>query len=115
MIVKFRRHNETAEANKKRQSAEDIAEQDRKIRQQRERETGELRAMVDALKAAQRELDKQMRESEQELAAATTQTDRDRVAERQREIRRQQREAQARLDKVKAGVKLRCPPDQPLC
>ena len=61
------------------------------------------------------DLDNQMKESERQLTAATSQAERDKVAARQAEIRRQQRAAQERLDKVKAGVKLKCPPDQPLC
>jgi hypothetical protein len=115
VLFMIQRSNEKAEADKKRQEAELRAEQDRKIREQKEKETAELKATVDGLIAAQKDLDNQMRESERQLAAATTQADRDKVAARQAEIRRQQREAQARLDKVKAGVKLKCPPDQPLC
>jgi flagellar basal body-associated protein FliL len=115
VLFMIQRSNEKEEADKKRAEAELRAEEDRKIREQKERETAELKATVDALIAAQKDLDNQMRESERQLAAATSQADRDKVAARQAEIRRQQREAQARLDKVKAGVKLKCPPDQPLC
>lgn len=115
VLFMVQRSNEKAEADKKRQEAELRAEQDRKIREEKEKETAELKATVDGLIAAQKDLDNQMRESERQLAAATSQADRDKVAARQAEIRRQQREAQARLDKVKAGVKLKCPPDQPLC
>ena len=115
VLFMIQRSNEKAEADKKRQEAELRAQEDRKLREQKEKETAELKATVDALIAAQKDLDNQMRESERQLAAATSQADRDKVAARQAEIRRQQREAQARLDKVKAGVKLKCPPDQPLC
>ena len=85
------------------------------IAKQKERETAELKAQVDGLIAALADLDNQMKESERQLSAATNQAERDKVAARQAEIRRQQRAAQERLDKVKAGVKLKCPPDQPLC
>jgi len=115
VLFMIQRSNEKAEADKKRREAEIAAEKDREIAKQKDQETRELKATVDALIAAQKDLDNQMRESERQLAAATSQADRDKVAARQAEIRRQQREAQARLDKVKAGVKLKCPPDQPLC
>ncbi len=115
VIFMVQRSNEKAEADRKRAIAEDNAKKDRELREQKERETAELKATVNGLIAAQKDLDKQMAESERQLAAATSQADRDKVAARQADIRRQQREAQARLDKVKAGVKLRCPPDQPLC
>jgi hypothetical protein len=115
VLFMVQRSNEKAEADRKRREAEVAAEKDREIAKQKDRETAELKATVDALIAAQRDLDNQMRESERQLAAATSQADRDKVAARQAAIRAQQREAQARLDKVKAGVKLRCPPDQPLC
>jgi hypothetical protein len=115
VLFMIQRSNEKAEADKKRQEAEVAREKADQISKQKEKETAELKATVDGLIAAQKDLDNQMRESERQLAAATTQADRDKVAARQAEIRRQQREAQARLDKVKAGVKLKCPPDQPLC
>jgi hypothetical protein len=115
VLFMVQRSNEKAEADRKRREAEVAAEKDREIAKQKDRETAELKATVDALIAAQKDLDNQMRESERQLAAATSQADRDKVAARQAAIRAQQREAQARLDKVKAGVKLRCPPDQPLC
>ena len=81
----------------------------------RERETAELKAHVEGLIAAMTEDDAQMSDAERQLAAATTQADRDAVRARIDELRRQQRELQTRLDKIKAGVKLKCPPDQPLC
>jgi hypothetical protein len=115
VLFMIQRSNEKAEADKKRQEAEIAREKADQVAKQKEKETAELKATVDALINAQKDLDNQMRESERQLAAATSQADRDKVAARQAEIRRQQREAQARLDKVKAGVKLKCPPDQPLC
>jgi len=115
VLFMIQRSNEKAEADKRSAQARIEADEAKKKAAQKDRETEELKRTVDALIAAQKDLDGQMRESERQLAAATSQADRDKVAARQAEIRRQQREAQARLDKVKAGVKLKCPPDQPLC
>jgi hypothetical protein len=100
-IAKRKADDEAAEAKKKADAAE--------------AEKVALKQTVDALIAASEDLDRQMKESERQLSAATSQADRDKVAARQAEIRRQQKVAKDRLDKVKAGVKLRCPPDQPLC
>jgi hypothetical protein len=115
VLFMVQRSNEKDEADKKARAAQEQSEKDREIARQKEIETAELKAQVDGLIATLTDLDNQMKESERQLAAATSQADRDKVAARQAEIRRQQREAQRRLDKVKAGVKLRCPPDQPLC
>lgn len=101
-------------AAKQRQADEDRIKAE-KIAKEKEQETAELKKTVDNLIAMLSDLDNQMKESERQLAAASSQAERDKVAARQAEIRRQQRAAQDRLDKVKAGVKLRCPPDQPLC
>lgn len=98
-----------------RQAAQVEEAKAKEIAKQKEQETAELKKTVDNLIAMLSDLDNQMKESERQLAAASTQAERDKVAGRQAEIRRQQRAAQDRLDKVKAGVKLRCPPDQPLC
>lgn len=100
-VAKRRADDEAAEAKKKADAA------------QAEKE--ELKRTVDSLIAASEDLDRQMKESERQLEAATSQADRDKVAARQAEIRRQQKVAKDRLDKVKAGVRLKCPPDQPLC
>ena len=102
-------------ANKIEDQMEECKAKAEGIARQKQIETALLKAQVDGLISALSDLDNQMKESERQHAAATSQADRDRVAARQAEIRRQQREAQARLDKVKAGFQLRCPPDQPLC
>lgn len=115
VIFMVQSSNKADEEARRRQAAQEEQAKAEAIARQKEIETAELKAQVDGLIAALADLDNQMKESERQLAAATTQADRDKVAARQAEIRRQQREAQARLDKVKAGVKLRCPPDQPLC
>ncbi len=115
VLFYVQRSNEKALADRKAQDAKVQSEKDRDIAAQKIKETAELKAQVDGLISALSDLDNQMKESERQLGAASSQADRDKVAARQAEIRRQQREAQARLDKVKAGVKLRCPPDQPLC
>lgn len=112
MVQSSRKADEEA---KRRQAAQEEQAKAEAIAKQKEKETAELKAQVDGLIAAIADLDNQMRESERQLAAATSQADRDKVAARQAEIRKQQRLAQERLDKVKAGVRLKCPPDQPLC
>ena len=76
---------------------------------------GDLKRQLDELNSTVAALNKEMADADQALAAASTKADRDRVAGQQAEIRRKQAEAQKRIDKVRAGVKLRCPPDQPLC
>jgi hypothetical protein len=106
---------EADEAAAKQRRADEDREKAEAVAKQKEKETAELKATVDNLIAMLSDLDNQMKESERQLAAASSQAERDKVAARQAEIRRQQRAAQDRLDKVKAGVKLKCPPDQPLC
>jgi flagellar basal body-associated protein FliL len=115
IIFMVQSSREADESAAKERAAQIEKEKAEAVAKQKEQETAELKAQVDGLIAAINDLDNQMKESERQLAAATTQADRDKVAARQAEIRRQQRVAKERLDKVKAGVKLRCPPDQPLC
>jgi len=115
VIFMVQSSNKADSEAKARQAAQIEQAKAEKLAKQKEQETAELKAQVDGLIAALGELDNQMKESERQLASATSQADRDKVAARQAEIRRQQRVAQDRLDKVKAGVKLKCPPDQPLC
>jgi colicin import membrane protein len=115
VIFMVQSSNKADQEKRDRQAAEVKRQEAERIAKQKEQETAELKAQVDGLIAALADLDNQMKESERQLTAATSQAERDKVAARQAEIRRQQRAAQERLDKVKAGVKLKCPPDQPLC
>ena len=81
----------------------------------KERETAELKAQVDALIAEMTELDVQMNLAQAELAAARSEAERATAQAKMSEIRARQKQVRDRLDRVKAGVKLKCPPDKPLC
>jgi Tfp pilus assembly protein FimV len=106
---------DNAAKDKQKRAAEAAAEVDRKKAAQAENERRELARQLDELNSTVEALNKEMAAADQALAAASTKADRDRVAGQQAEIRRKQAEAQARINKVRAGVKLKCPPDQPLC
>lgn len=70
---------------------------------------------VRALESAMKTLDDRLATTTAALAAAKTQEDRDRVAARLADIQRDRAELQARIDKFRAGLSLRCPPDNPGC
>jgi hypothetical protein len=80
-----------------------------------ERETAKLKAQVDGLIEVSEQLNAEMMAAQADLAAARSEAERAAVQAKMTEIRARQRVAQERIDKVKAGVKLKCPPDQPLC
>jgi hypothetical protein len=97
-----------AEAELERDRAEAIA-------REKERETAQLKAQVDNLIAEMTKLDEEMTAAQTALAAATSEAERETAMGRIGEVRARQQLVRERLDKVKAGVRLKCPPDQPLC
>lgn len=115
IIFMVQSSNKADQAAIDKRRADEMAAEADKARKAAEQAQADLKRQVDDMTAELGKLDDQMRESERQLAAASTNAERDKVAARQAEIRRQQREAQAKLDKIKAGVKLRCPPENPLC
>lgn len=78
-------------------------------------EARKLKEQVDAVTAELGKLDAQMKEAELQLTEAKTAAERDLIARRLGPLHTKQRELIARLDKIKAGVKVKCPPDNPLC
>jgi len=60
-------------------------------------------------------LAEEQRSAERTLAAAGSTEARQAAAAQLRAIRVKQADVQRRLDAIKAGVALKCPPDQPLC
>ncbi len=80
-----------------------------------ERETAELAKLVDVLIAEQDKIFAEMVRAEAALAAARSEAERTAALAKITELRARRKMAQERLDKVKAGVKLECPPDQPRC
>lgn len=80
-----------------------------------EADTRELARELSELNEVLGALDKEATALEQRLAAARTKAERKQVAAAREEVQRTQAEAKARLNKVRAGIRLKCPPNQPLC
>jgi hypothetical protein len=115
IVIMVQNSNAKDAADRRRRDAEHSAEKDRRAKERAQADQRELARQLDEVNATVADLNKEMAEAGKALAAASTKADRDRVAAQQAAIRRKQAEAQARINKIRAGVKLKCPPEQPLC
>lgn len=115
-VVLMVRSNTASDEADRRARASEAAKLEANVKREKaEAEQRELARQLTELNTTVEALNKEMADADNALAAASTKADRDRVAAQQAEIRRKQAEAQARINKVRAGVRLKCPPDQPLC
>ena len=109
--------DESPHAKMERDRAAAQSEKDRAYaaRRNAEEQVQKLELEVEEFRNRLAQLGKDLDAADRDLLAAKTQAQRDAVAARQAELRLEQAKVQADIDRARAKIKPKCPPDKPLC